>query len=240
MPLPVDRVTWVCPQCGAERKYLPCVAKLKKFCSRACHHASKRRVDSRERPKVERSYGERVCVQCGVSYVARHNHQKVCSVECSVARAQAAVRLSTRKGPRLCPHCQKEFTPKRTDGAGKFCSWQCKIDGQKGAHAGSWKGGRHVTNQGYVRIWRDSLGDGRHGNYVFEHRAVMEEILKRPLRSDETVHHIDGDGTNNAPENLQLRVGRHGKGARLMCADCGSHNLVPVPLQTGADLLKMS
>ena len=40
---------------------------------------------------------------------------------------------------------------------------------------------------------------GRH-----EHRVVMERILGRPLRSDEVVHHVDGNKRNNDPSNLRL------------------------------------
>lgn len=41
-----------------------------------------------------------------------------------------------------------------------------------------------------------------HGRH--EHRVVMEEVLGRTLTSDEIVHHIDGDKTNNSPSNLQI------------------------------------
>jgi hypothetical protein len=38
----------------------------------------------------------------------------------------------------------------------------------------------------------------------FEHRLVMEEFLGRPLNNDEVVHHIDGNGLNNDPSNLEV------------------------------------
>lgn len=40
---------------------------------------------------------------------------------------------------------------------------------------------------------------GRH-----EHRRVAEQMLKRPLRSDEIVHHKNGDKRDNRRANLQV------------------------------------
>lgn len=99
---------------------------------------------------------------------------------------------------------------------------------------GSWKGGRVVTSEGYIRVMVPSsdplrcLAD-RQG-YVLEHRLVMARHLGRPLLPSETVHHIDGDKTHNVPENLQLRQGPHGAGVCLRCLDCGSSNVETVQL----------
>jgi AraC-like DNA-binding protein len=98
-------------------------------------------------------------------------------------------------------------------------------------HKATWSGGRTVTGDGYIRIWVDPSDElscmRQDSGYVLEHRLTMARHLGRPLRQDETVHHIDGNRSNNEISNLQIRNGRHGKGIVLQCADCGSRNLVP-------------
>jgi hypothetical protein len=40
--------------------------------------------------------------------------------------------------------------------------------------------------------------------YAYEHIVVMMATIGRPLADDETVHHRNGDKTDNRPENLEL------------------------------------
>jgi hypothetical protein len=63
----------------------------------------------------------------------------------------------------------------------------------------SWKGGRFIASDGYVKV---HLGSPR--KYRKEHFLVVEEFLGRTLRPTEVVHHIDGDKLNNTLINLVL------------------------------------
>jgi hypothetical protein len=112
---------------------------------------------------------------------------------------------------------------------------------RSGVHHYKWNGGRSTTSGGYVLrlvhpedpfFCMATKKTGSH-SYVLEHRYVMAQHVGRPLRDDETVHHRDGNKANNRTENLELRVGRHGRGAALCCADCGSRNIVPVGISAG-------
>jgi hypothetical protein len=42
------------------------------------------------------------------------------------------------------------------------------------------------------------------GHWHREHRVVMEQLLNRRLKRTEHVHHINGDGLDNRPDNLEL------------------------------------
>ena len=113
----------------------------------------------------------------------------------------------------ICLHCEQTFAykiygegrAKHYNRNQKFCSRECaKLFQTKG-----WG----LDKNGYEVHYR-SNGQGKRV-YVLRHRQVMEDFLGRKLFTHETVHHRDGNRSNNDLSNLELWSGRHGKGQRV-------------------------
>lgn len=81
------------------------------------------------------------------------------------------------------------------------------------------QGSRVVTRQGYVLVRcpeHPNASKGRKSAYIFEHRLVMSNHLKRALEDGEVVHHKNGNKSDNRIENLILMTNEehmrlHGK-----------------------------
>jgi hypothetical protein len=103
----------------------------------------------------------------------------------------------------------------------KSCAMKLRVQ-RNGGKPYNWKGGRWVINTGYVKVKvaePHPRADGR--GYVLEHLLVMEKTIGRPVEAHETVHHKNGDRQDNRPENLELHVGRHARGATIPhCSTC--------------------
>lgn len=94
-----------------------------------------------------------------------------------------------------CEVCQKLFNARSVSKPGRFCSVKCR--NTNNARVSADFRADKMRGSGEGKGYRKR--GGRH-----EHRLVAEEMLGRPLRKGEIVHHIDHNKLNNKPENLQV------------------------------------
>lgn len=127
----------------------------------------------------------------------------------------------TKAGMFICKECGKIFPRIKScikNPADCFCTRKCanaetarehKIS-RLGDKNVNWKGGRRLDAKGYVVVVkRDHPFSDKHHGLIKEHRLIMENIIGRFLRPEETVHHKNGIKSDNRPENLELWSGNH-------------------------------
>lgn len=82
-------------------------------------------------------------------------------------------------------------------------------NGRWGNAAGHWKGGRHNIGE-YIYLYTPEHPRATKQGYMMEHILIAEKKIGRYLNPGEIVHHIDGDKSNNSPDNLMVTtVGEH-------------------------------
>ena len=155
-------------------------------------------------PEQKRVGTKHRCKRCRKVFYAYRKNRSYCSPEC--------YNLSREIPMKPCLICGKEFLArtKRKGERQKYCSVQCLGLAHRRENHPNWTGGRGIDSSGYVLV---NLGDGQR---VREHRIIAEEILGRTLESREIINHINGDKTDNRPDNLAV----------LTKVEHGSHNIM--------------
>lgn len=185
------------------------------------------------------------CIRCGIKFLlpayrikAHHTARFFCSscwaeakvkVKCSICGKESKSNKSKhyrRKRQsgficlecksvklRKCAVCGKEFKPSKKAEKHIFCSYKCASDSRFQPDGHKRKGAR-----GYILVRQLNHPYAQKGSqtgYVMEHRLVMEKKLGRYLYPDETVHHKNGNRSDNRIENLELWSSCHQAGQRV-------------------------
>ena len=232
-----------CEQCNKEFKPRD---ETTKYCSIDCRDKARKVIKDVLIKTKE-------CKNCKKIFEYTNDKKLHCSNECKVEYNRNNIGLQSRKGPVvICEKCGIKFKSWQSNKLSRFCSSECAPHGRKatkpsikcgvcGVLFRRYGGGynakfcsrdcyiksnpKEKTKEGYVLIYNKEYSNMVSGQ-VLEHRYIMGIFLGRKLESYETVHHIDGNRSNNNIENLQLRTGNHGKGIVHCCGDCGSINII--------------
>ena len=200
-----------CEICGKDYERRGRAALDSKTCSRACYSERRTRLAATE-DTSKYARGDAIgkteisCAGCGKSFVVVgskaknyecHKQQKYCSIACY--RKHTSRKFEEKLKDRTCRQCGRPIL--RSDK--ECCDRKCS-SAWRAAHSPGHidKNGYHVFNRG--------------GKYTQAQRMVMEKFLGRPLTKDETVHHRNGQRSDNRIANLELWSSRHGRGQRVI------------------------
>jgi hypothetical protein len=115
-----------------------------------------------------------------------------------------------------CPYCKAVYatTYRKQKYCGLSCSAKARIERigtasqirlSRGLRGWNYKDGTTLSVKGYRLLYlpKHPMASKKNG-LVLEHRVVMAKKMGRILRSDELVHHINGDRLDNRVRNLRL------------------------------------
>ncbi len=175
----MPKVSIGCETCG--RTFLVWPYRLKqgvRYCSRKCRAIAIQGMPAPNRAQLSgRRFGRLTALNC----IGSINGHRLWRCQCDCGNI-TEVRAGNLKS-----------------GAVKSCGCLNRLRGKKHPN---WRRGYTISSHGYKHVLQtDGSCEKR---YRAEHRIVMAEMIGRPLRPNEVVHHINRLKTDNRPENLVL------------------------------------
>jgi len=158
---------------------------------KALTRAEEYRQEHREELKLKqreiRRINNNICIDCG-KLISPH------ALRCGSCASK--ISNQPRKRVYYCLDCGIVVS-----GAISIRCKKCASEWQRGENHPNWKGGRRISSEGYVLIWKPDHPRA-FKNLVLEHILVLEKKLGRSLSPNEIGHHLNGIKTDNRPKNL--------------------------------------
>lgn len=219
-----------CPICGKEFYVFP--SSNRTYCSSQCYGASvKGKIKSNHRPLIYPEKGKQYLKTGSIidwdsisreifpGNTSTHPAIKVTCGKCQQVRSTVLWNLRRQlKNPLYTGFCAD--------------CWR----GLRWSEKGRYRPELRKPHRGYIKLFVPDHPMADKRGEVFEHRLVMSEILGRPLRHYEHVHHKNGNKGDNRPENLELvEAGKHAlitsleTRIRLLESILAEHQ-IPIPL----------
>lgn len=108
------------------------------------------------------------------------------------------MRYKIEVAPKVCKKCGKNYGRENYNSLwdfkqSKFCTRKCYLEYNVGKNHPNFNGGVKHRSDGYLR-------DSRTDRYI--HRLIVEKNIGRKLKSNEHIHHKNGNPSDNRIENL--------------------------------------
>jgi len=175
-PRVISRAKNICPICGCVTK-----TKINKYCSRKCQHESMKGKKLSETTRIRMKNARSEKSKC-----ARHSYKYYFALYDNLKMSVADIgKLLNIPPSTIYLHIKKIGIETRCQ----------KESMKKGAMSPAWKKGTYNFD-GYIRL---ACGENKG---ALLHRLIAENVIGRKLKSNEVVHHIDGDRANNKNNNL--------------------------------------